>query len=332
MLPMEQAADAIKRLDLPTAEEAQSLLDAAEAHVGRPVRVFRRPATLPADDGSEGRGKQAEAPVPGPAAAGDEEGDSFYDFTSEDYARITASSRREGQCCSLGGDAGRGLGNLQHCLPETRQQREQERLAYSSRISKASSQLSARWLLAARSLLAAWLLLQAAQSDAVYMLRRPLCMPDGLVLEAAFAPSDAVSVVHDTLAKCLATQQETFYLYTAPPKQRLTDAMQTLYDAGLAPGALVYFAHDPPPGANMRTWEERGPYLRQDIADLCDLHLQATAAKEGSTRTAAAAAGSDAAAEGESRRPGPEPGLGSLAKPASTKPGSGAGKPKWLKL
>eukprot|EP00850_Spirogloea_muscicola_P021410 SM000247S08299 [mRNA] locus=s247:169728:171454:- [translate_table: standard] len=276
MLPMEQAADAIKRLDLPTAEEAQSLLDAAEAHVGRPVRVFRRPATVPADDGSEGRGKQAaEAPVPGPAAAGDEEGDSFYDFTPEDYVRVTASSRREGQCCSLGSDARRGLANLQHCLQ---------------------------------------------------------VMPDGLVLEAAFAPFDAVSVVHDTLAKCLATQQEPFYLYTAPPKQRLTDPMQTLYDAGLAPGALVYFAHDPAPGADMRTWEERGPYLRQDIADLCDLHLQAAAAKEGSTHTAAAAAGSDAAAEGKSRRPGPEPGLGSSTKPATITPGGGAGKPKWLKL
>eukprot|EP00850_Spirogloea_muscicola_P004507 SM000019S05051 [mRNA] locus=s19:610617:612293:- [translate_table: standard] len=248
MLPMEQAANAIKRLDLPTAEEAQSLLDAAEAHVGRPVRVFRRPATVPADDSSKGRGKQAEAPVPGPAAAGDEEGDSFYDFTPEDYARAVVRVQ----------------------------------------------------------------------------------MPDGLVLEAAFAPSDAISVVHDTLAKCLATQQEPFYLYTAPPKQRLTDPTQTLYDAGLAPGALVYFAHDPPPGADMRTWEERGPYLRQDLADLCDLHLQAAAAKEGSAQTAAAAAGSDAAAEGESRRPGPEPGQGSSIKPATTKPGSG--KPKWLKL
>lgn len=38
------------------------------------------------------------------------------------------------------------------------------------------------------------------------------------------------------------------YADTAPPKQRLKNLQQSMYEAGLAPGALVYFSYESPRG------------------------------------------------------------------------------------
>ncbi|BBN10011.1 tether containing UBX domain for GLUT4 [Marchantia polymorpha subsp. ruderalis] len=90
--------------------------------------------------------------------------------------------------------------------------------------------------------------------------------PDNFVLEATFHPSDPISLLIDLLRKVVMLPNETFYIYTAPPKQRLKNLQQSMYEAGLAPGALVYFSYESPRDMD-------GPYLRPEIAALRDLHL-----------------------------------------------------------
>ncbi|KAL3690486.1 hypothetical protein R1sor_016795 [Riccia sorocarpa] len=90
--------------------------------------------------------------------------------------------------------------------------------------------------------------------------------PDNYVLEATFQPTDPVELLVDLLRKVVVNPEEAFYVYTAPPKQRLKNLQQTMYDAGLAPGALLYFSYETSKGSD-------GPYLRPEIAALRDLHL-----------------------------------------------------------
>ncbi|KAL2612279.1 hypothetical protein R1flu_023971 [Riccia fluitans] len=89
--------------------------------------------------------------------------------------------------------------------------------------------------------------------------------PDNYVLEATFQPLDPVESLVDLLRKVILNPEEAFYIYTAPPKQRLKNVQQSMYDAGLAPGALVYFSYETAKGSD-------GPYLKPEIIALRDLH------------------------------------------------------------
>lgn len=99
--------------------------------------------------------------------------------------------------------------------------------------------------------------------------------PDNCVVEAKFQPSDSISMLIDFLKKVVSRSDLPFYLYTAPPKQRLEDIGKDLYTSGLTPGALVYFHYNLPPGVTEEKMKEimDGPYLRSDVMALRDLHL-----------------------------------------------------------
>lgn len=106
--------------------------------------------------------------------------------------------------------------------------------------------------------------------------------PDNYILEAKFQPSDSLSALADFLKKVISRTDLPFYLYTAPPKQRLQDLGKDFYTAGLTPGALVYFSYDIPKGVTED--ELKGiidaPYLRRDVMALRDLHLLITPASD----------------------------------------------------
>lgn len=65
--------------------------------------------------------------------------------------------------------------------------------------------------------------------------------PDDWVLEATFAASETVTAVRHLVEKALEETSTPFHFCVTPPKERIKDESQSLYDAGLAPGALIYF-------------------------------------------------------------------------------------------
>ncbi|KAJ0976967.1 hypothetical protein J5N97_012441 [Dioscorea zingiberensis] len=70
--------------------------------------------------------------------------------------------------------------------------------------------------------------------------------PDNYILEAKFHPSEKIQDLVDLLVKVLAQPNLPFYLYTAPPKERIKDLSKDFYSSGFAPGAIVYFSYDLP--------------------------------------------------------------------------------------
>lgn len=90
--------------------------------------------------------------------------------------------------------------------------------------------------------------------------------PDDYLIQTTFQPSETISMLMDLLKKVIAQPNVPFYIYTTPPKKRITDLTKDFYSANLVPGALVRFHYDVPEE------EEKGPFLRDDIMALCDLH------------------------------------------------------------
>lgn len=90
--------------------------------------------------------------------------------------------------------------------------------------------------------------------------------PDDHLIQITFQPSETISVLMDLLKKVIAQPDVPFYIYTTPPKKRITDLTKDFYSANFVPGALVRFHYDVPEE------EEKGPFLRDDIMALCDLH------------------------------------------------------------
>ncbi|CAI5519445.1 unnamed protein product [Closterium sp. Naga37s-1] len=66
--------------------------------------------------------------------------------------------------------------------------------------------------------------------------------PDNTVVEAAFAPTDAVAAVRQLVRKCLLQPDLPFFFYTTPPKRRIKNEEEDLYSAQLTPGALLHVA------------------------------------------------------------------------------------------
>ncbi|CAI5931697.1 unnamed protein product [Closterium sp. NIES-64] len=64
--------------------------------------------------------------------------------------------------------------------------------------------------------------------------------PDNTVVEAAFAPTDAVAAVRQFVCKCLLQPDLPFFFYTTPPKRRIKNEEEDLYTAQLTPGALLH--------------------------------------------------------------------------------------------
>ncbi|CAG5129046.1 unnamed protein product, partial [Candidula unifasciata] len=64
--------------------------------------------------------------------------------------------------------------------------------------------------------------------------------PERLTLQGLFRPREPVSALYAFVKEHLSDPNETFYLYTAPPKQVLTDKTVSLAASHLAPAALVY--------------------------------------------------------------------------------------------
>lgn len=91
--------------------------------------------------------------------------------------------------------------------------------------------------------------------------------PDNYIIEADFEPSETISSLIDLLKKVVARPELPFYIYTTPPKKRISDLTKDFYSSNLVPRALVRFQYDTPEE------EDKGPFLRDDIAALCDLHL-----------------------------------------------------------
>eukprot|EP00898_Chlorokybus_atmophyticus_P008569 jgi/Chlat1/8713/Chrsp89S08086 len=106
--------------------------------------------------------------------------------------------------------------------------------------------------------------------------------PDHVYLEAHFAPLEPLSALYDLVTKCLTDPKRPFYLYTTPPKTKLTDTHKTFYACGLVPAAIVYFAYT--------SGAQEGPFLKESIASLVDKlkpeapHAEANAAAESESR------------------------------------------------
>ncbi|XP_028772400.1 plant UBX domain-containing protein 1 isoform X2 [Neltuma alba] len=138
--------------------------------------------------------------------------------------------------------------------------------------------------------------------------------PDNHTLEAAFHPSETLQSLVDLLTKVIAQPEQSFYIYTTPPKKLIKDMSQDFYTAGFCPGAIVYFSYDPPLGESSN---HTGPFLLEDIVSLKGLDVT-----------------NDQGQQSEPAQSAPEPVEASQTpavqerKPADKKPV----KPKWLKL
>lgn len=61
-----------------------------------------------------------------------------------------------------------------------------------------------------------------------------------LVVQATFKSRETVSALYEFMRTKVAVVHDDFYLYTTPPMNKLTDMHTTLYDARLAPSAIVH--------------------------------------------------------------------------------------------
>ncbi|MQM20905.1 hypothetical protein Taro_053935 [Colocasia esculenta] len=86
--------------------------------------------------------------------------------------------------------------------------------------------------------------------------------PDGYVMEARFGRCETVQQLVDLARRAVRRPDLPFYLYTAPPKQRIVDMGVDFRSAGLVPGANVYFCWELPPDAE---GARLGPCLRDEV-------------------------------------------------------------------
>nr|XP_043615473.1 plant UBX domain-containing protein 1-like isoform X2 [Erigeron canadensis] len=93
--------------------------------------------------------------------------------------------------------------------------------------------------------------------------------PDNHTLEATFNPSETMQSLFDLIVKVVARPDLPFYLYTVPPKKRITNMSQDFYSAGFAPGAIVYFSYDLPQGVDTAQLS----FLKDDVMSLKGLEL-----------------------------------------------------------
>ncbi|XP_051120971.1 plant UBX domain-containing protein 1 [Andrographis paniculata] len=101
--------------------------------------------------------------------------------------------------------------------------------------------------------------------------------PDNNTLEVTFHPSETIQSLIDLLKKVVAHPELPFYLYTTPPKKLIKDMSQDFYSAGFVPGAIVYFAHDVPKGADDAPLA--GPFLQEEVMSLKGLEFVAQEAE-----------------------------------------------------
>ncbi|XP_063961575.1 tether containing UBX domain for GLUT4-like [Lytechinus pictus] len=89
--------------------------------------------------------------------------------------------------------------------------------------------------------------------------------PDRIILQGFFRPQETVEAVKEFVKSNLADKEQSFHLYTTPPKTVLKDMSETLFKAKLFPAAVVHFG----------SLVTRDHYLHEDaLGDLASL-LQA---------------------------------------------------------
>lgn len=81
--------------------------------------------------------------------------------------------------------------------------------------------------------------------------------PDRHVLQGFFRPLETVGALREFVRGHLEDPQLSFYLFITPPKTILKDPSETLFQADLFPGALVYF------GSDVKT----DTYLKKELLD-----------------------------------------------------------------
>ncbi|XP_023815617.1 tether containing UBX domain for GLUT4 [Oryzias latipes] len=145
--------------------------------------------------------------------------------------------------------------------------------------------------------------------------------PDRHVLQGLFRPLETVGAVRHFVRTHLDDAQLSFYLFVAPPKTILDDPSVTLFQAGLFPGALLYF------GSDVKT----DFHIRRELLKTSVLALQADQTL--TSFISSSSAGPDEPVlppEPATSPQKPEPTSHNQAdKPARTDPGK---VPKWLKL
>ncbi|XP_047319009.1 plant UBX domain-containing protein 1-like [Impatiens glandulifera] len=96
--------------------------------------------------------------------------------------------------------------------------------------------------------------------------------PNDIILESTFHPSEPIQSLIDLMKKAIAQPNLPFYLYTTPPKKKITDMSQDFYSAGFVPGAIVYFSYDLPKGENSSVSSD--PFLQEDVLSLKGLDMK----------------------------------------------------------
>ncbi|RVE75762.1 hypothetical protein OJAV_G00002130 [Oryzias javanicus] len=153
--------------------------------------------------------------------------------------------------------------------------------------------------------------------------------PDRHVLQGFFRPLETVGAVRHFVRTHLDDAQLSFYLFMAPPKTVLDDPSVTLFQAGLFPGALLYF------GSDVKTdFHIRRELLETSVSALqADQTLTSFISSSSSVPSCSSTTGADEPIlppEPVTSPQKPEPTSHDRAdKPARTDPGK---VPKWLKL
>lgn len=163
-----------------------------------------------------------------------------------------------------------------------------------------------------------------------------LDFPDGLVLEASFAPTEPLAALRALLRSAVEPSAAACaYLFTAPPKAKLGGVggwEQSVYAAGLVPAALVHVGME---GVLASVWPMGQPLLRAELRAIADA-LPPQRPNEGAAVAAAAAveaAPGVGGGEGAGGGAAPPPPREGVRPPGELREKLAAGqKPKWLKL
>uniref|UniRef100_A0A3P9K5L1 ASPSCR1 tether for SLC2A4, UBX domain containing n=1 Tax=Oryzias latipes TaxID=8090 RepID=A0A3P9K5L1_ORYLA len=152
--------------------------------------------------------------------------------------------------------------------------------------------------------------------------------PDRHVLQGFFRPLETVGAVRHFVRTHLDDAQLSFYLFVAPPKTILDDPSVTLFQAGLFPGALLYF------GSDVKTdFHIRRELLKTSVSALQADQTLTSFISSSTAPSCSSSAGPDEPVlppEPATSPQKPEPTSHNQAdKPARTDPGK---VPKWLKL
>ncbi|XP_031720346.1 tether containing UBX domain for GLUT4 [Anarrhichthys ocellatus] len=153
--------------------------------------------------------------------------------------------------------------------------------------------------------------------------------PDRHVLQGFFRPLETVGAVRHFVRSHLEDPQLSFYLFITPPKTILDDPSDTLFQADLFPGALVYF------GSDVRT----DFYMKRDLLESSVSALQANESIASCMlRSPTPSSSSEEPlpppeptedTSGSTQDEGGPPAHAQAAKPTRSDPGK---VPKWLKL